>query len=392
MKYKNLRRVPGDWQSSKFGELAKITCGVAATPEYVDSSTGVPFLSARNVQNGRLNLDHFQHIPVELHNRLTKNTKPEKGDILLTRVGAGIGEAALVDIDFEFSVYVSLTLIKCRKTLDSAFAKALLNSDYYRYLATRDQFAGGGVQNLNVQMVKEYPIPVPPLPEQKKIAQILSTWDQAITATERLLENSQQRKKGLMQQLLTGKKRLPGFEGEWRFISFTDGYSVANQKSAQVKSSEYQLSGSIPVIDQGQNEIAGYCEHDSPYTDIPVIIFGDHTRALKWVDFPFCPGADGTQVLKANSILDAKFAYFILSHIELPNLGYSRHMRELKQREFKIPIEMEEQRQIANVLTIADSEIRALSERLALLSQEKKALMQQLLTGKRRVKVEANAA
>jgi type I restriction enzyme S subunit len=244
------------------------------------------------------------------------------------------------------------------------------------------------VPHISPTDIKEFPLLLPPLLEQKKIAQILCTWDQAITATERLLENSQQRKKGLMQQLLTGKKRLPGFEGEWNFISFSDGFSVANQKTSQVKSSEYQVSGTIPIVDQSQNEIAGYCENNSPYTDVPVIVFGDHTRALKWVDFPFCPGADGTQVLKAKPIMGDKFAYFILSHVELPNLGYSRHMRELKQREFKIAVDANEQRGIADVLTTADEEIQAIDKRLTCLKQEKKALMQQLLTGKRRVQAE----
>jgi type I restriction enzyme S subunit len=248
---------------------------------------------------------------------------------------------------------------------------------------------GQTMPNMNTSILSELPLMVASSrQEEDTIAQILSTWDQAITATERLLENSQRRKKGLMQQLLTGKKRLPGFEGEWNFISFSDGFSVANQKISQVKSSEYQVSGTIPIVDQSQNEIAGYCENNSPYTDVPVIVFGDHTRALKWVDFPFCPGADGTQVLKAKPIMGDKFAYFILSHVELPNLGYSRHMRELKQREFKIAVDVNEQRGIADVLTTADEEIQVIDKRLTCLKQEKKALMQQLLTGKRRVQAE----
>ena len=215
-------RYPSDWRASLFGDAAKITCGVASTPEYVSPDDGVPFFSARNVQSEKLDLSKLQYISHELHKKLTKNTKPERGDILLTRVGAGIGEAAVVDIDFEFSVYVSLTLIKCSPELNSEFVKYLLNSSYYRYLAIREQFAGGGVQNLNVQMVKEYTIPIPPLPEQRKIAQILSTWDKAIATTERLLANKQQQKKALMQRLLTGKQRFSGFEGEWKTVKFED--------------------------------------------------------------------------------------------------------------------------------------------------------------------------
>lgn len=180
--------LPDGWQLDFFEKHAKITCGIAATPEYVGADEGVPFLSARNVKNAKLKLDKFQHIKPDLHAQLTKKTKPEKGDLLLTRVGSGIGEAAVVDIDFEFSVYVSLTLIKCKNTLNVYYLKQVLNSPYYRYLATREQFAGGGVQNLNVQIVKRYKILIPPLDEQIRIASILEEWDTAIEKTEALIE------------------------------------------------------------------------------------------------------------------------------------------------------------------------------------------------------------
>jgi type I restriction enzyme S subunit len=120
--------IPEGWSSKKFGDLAKITCGVAATPEYVDKEVGVPFFSARNVQEGKLVLNKIQYIPKELHQKLTKNTKPEKGDVLMTRVGAGIGETAVVDVDYEFSVYVSLTLIKCGSKLNKEYVKFTLKS------------------------------------------------------------------------------------------------------------------------------------------------------------------------------------------------------------------------------------------------------------------------
>ena len=125
------------------------------------------------------------------------------------------------------------------------------------------------------------------------------------------------------------------------------------------------------------------------YKDLPVIIFGDHTRAVKWVDFEFAPGADGTQVLKSLSHIDTKFSYYLLLHTDIPNLGYSRHMRELKEKDFKYPVDIIEQQKIASVLTTADQEIELLEAKLAHLKDEKKALMQQLLTGKRRVKVDA---
>lgn len=196
-----------------------------------------------------------------------------------------------------------------------------------------------------------------------------------------------------MQQLLTGKKRLLDdnrvrFSGEWKYLTFDETFKIANKKSSQVKSSEFLEAGLIPIVDQSQKLIAGYCNIEIPYSDLPVIVFGDHTRCVKWVDFVFCPGADGTQVLKTSGHIEAKFGYYLLCNKDIPNLGYSRHMRELKEKDFKAPLMHEEQKKIATVLSVADEEVNALEQKTEHLKQEKKALMQQLLTGKRRVKTD----
>ena len=390
------KELPNNWEIKKFGDVAKITCGVAATPEYVDASIGIPFFSARNVQNGRLDLNYFQYISVELHKKLTKNTKPERGDILLTRVGAGIGEAAVVNIDFEFSVYVSLTLIKCSKKIESEFIKLLLNTNYYRYLATRDQFAGGGVQNLNVQMVKDYPIPVPPLLEQKKIAQILSTWDQAISATEKLLENSQQQKKALMQQLLTGKKRLLDengvkFSDEWQRIELGLLLDYQQPTPYLVESTAYSDSYETPVLTAGKTFILGYTNESSGiYQDqLPVIIFDDFTTDSKYVNFPFKAKSSAMKSLTAKKGVSIKFVFEAMQMLQFTVGGHQRHWISIFSN-LVIPLpNKKEQQQIAEVLSLADQEIETLQKKLDCLQQEKKALMQQLLTGKKRVKVAA---
>ena len=229
---------------------------------------------------------------------------------------------------------------------------------------------------------------LPPLAEQRKIADILSTWDQAIEKTEALLSNARTQKRALMQQLLTGKRRFPAFKGQpCNTGEFDDLFTVTNDKKTQVNKRDYLAKGVTPVVDQGQNFIVGYTNHEQRYSDVPVIIFGDHTRALKWVDFEFCPGADGTQLLKTTPKLDQKLGYYMLQNLELPNLGYSRHMRELKQSTFDYPPTLEEQSLLASVFSEADSEIALLEGDITKLRTEKKALMQQLLTGKRRVVV-----
>ncbi|QQR80082.1 MAG: restriction endonuclease subunit S [Deltaproteobacteria bacterium] len=199
-----LGAIPSDWSLEKFKDVTNlITCGVAATPKYANESTGRPFLSAQNVQNGRVVFENFRFIDKELFIQLTKHNKPSRGDILYTRVGAAIGEAGIIESDLEFAIYVSLTLIKVRKNkLNSSFLSHLLNSDRCRLMAKGGQFAGGGVQNLNVEIVREFPIPIPSLPEQQSIATALSDADAYIESLERLITKKRDLKKGVIQELL----------------------------------------------------------------------------------------------------------------------------------------------------------------------------------------------
>ena len=124
-----------------------ITCGVAKRPEYYNE--GIPFLSSKNVKENRFILDHYNFISVRDYNQLTKNNKPEIDDILYTRVGS-FGEAAVIDFDFDFAIFVSLTLIKPKKHIaNSRYLMYFLNSPDTRNLANNST-SGIGVQNLNV--------------------------------------------------------------------------------------------------------------------------------------------------------------------------------------------------------------------------------------------------
>ncbi|MBW8191993.1 restriction endonuclease subunit S [Neiella marina] len=312
--------------------------------------------------------------------------------ILIGRVGEYCGVTRYIDKACWITDNALYT-----KSVSSDIDKEYLVSKLKKFDLSRLRNKGGQplVSQKPIYAVK---LPIPPLPEQRKIAKILSTWDKAISTTEKLIETSKQQKKSLMQQLLTGKKRLvnsetgKAFEGEWKFSQFNELYKVANNKATQVKSGEYLESGRTPIVDQGKSIVGGYTNNEITYKDLPVIIFGDHTRIVKWVDFEFAQGADGTQVLKSHKSMDEKFAYYALLNTDIPNLGYSRHMRELKERDFKYPTSKLEQQKIASVLTAADKEIEVLEAKLANFKQEKKALMQQLLTGKRRVKLDEDVA
>ncbi|MFD3157954.1 restriction endonuclease subunit S [Haloimpatiens sp. FM7330] len=198
--------IPMEWEVDKFKNITDILrCGVASTPTYVDE--GVPFLSAQNIQDGKLSLHKYNLVSREYHEKLTKKDKPQYGDILYSRVGANYGIAAVVNSDFEFSVYVSLTLIRMKQGYDSEFYKYLLNSAVCRKQADIGVFQGAGVPNLNVKIVEKFNMIVPPLEEQQQIATILSSVDTQIEEYENEKAKLEELKKGLMQQLLTGKIR-----------------------------------------------------------------------------------------------------------------------------------------------------------------------------------------
>jgi len=205
-----LGEIPEHWQLWKFKTITSIlTCGYASTPEYVSEENGVPFLSAQNVKPGKIVLDKYNFISKKLHSELTKNKKPKKGDVLVARVGGegNIGDAALVNLDFDFSVYVSLTHIRPRKNLYNKFLIYFFQSGYSRLLAKIETQVGGGVGNLNVKDMERYKLPIPPLPEQRQIAAYLdyktNQIDRFIANRKKQIELLEEQKEAIINKAVT---------------------------------------------------------------------------------------------------------------------------------------------------------------------------------------------
>ncbi|MDC0603236.1 restriction endonuclease subunit S, partial [Aliiglaciecola sp.] len=311
---------------------------------------------------------------------------------------------------------------------NQACAALLLNDGfevdyYYQYLVSqyeniRELANSGGQQNLSAGIIKSVHIPIPPQLEQRKIAKILSTWDKAISTTERLIDNSKQQKKALMQQLLTGKKRLlddsgKPFEGEWEevklegHINFLSGHAF--------KSSEFQKNAHYKLL-RGINISQGYLRWGEDQTHYWPVDEKFNKYILEKNDIVI--SMDGSLVGRNYAIISAAniepmllvqrvarlrckstlHCQYLLQHIAsehfksyvdaVKTVTAIPHISAKDIKHFKIPLpSVEEQQKIATVLTNADREIELLEQQLADLKQEKKALMQQLLTGKRRVKV-----
>ena len=141
----------------------------------------------------------------------------------------------------------------------------------------------------------------------------------------------------------------------WNYFSFSEVVKDITGGNVKFQSNEYNSSGRFPIIDQGASEIAGYTDKEEVVKrKKDVILFGDHTKCLKYVDFDFCLGADGVKVLQPIDGLDTKFLYFYLSTIILPDVGYSRHFKFLKETKIPLP-PLATQQHIAAILDAADA-------------------------------------
>jgi type I restriction enzyme, S subunit len=142
----------------------------------------------------------------------------------------------------------------------------------------------------------------------------------------------------------------------WRRLPFDE--VVADESGGNLKTpkSEFLPAGEFAVVDQGKELVAGYVNEDSRIcrSPLPVVVFGDHTRCLKFIDFPFCMGADGIKVLRPKIDADVKYLFHFLRQLHLPDGGYDRHFKYLKRSEVIVP-PLVEQRRIAEVLDKAEA-------------------------------------
>tara|TARA_R110002020_G_scaffold5399_2_gene22553 strand:+ start:90 stop:1313 length:1224 start_codon:yes stop_codon:yes gene_type:complete len=274
---------------------------------------------------------------------------------------------------------------------------------------------------VSFKLVGKVLVDLPPLPEQQKIAKILSTWDKAIGTTERLIENSTQQKKALMQQLLTGKKRLlddegERFEGEWDWVDLEDVCDVKGGKRLPKGNALSEAKTSNPYIRVADMYMGGVDLSDIKYVPESIAPLIKNYTISKDDLFITVAGTlgivgkipnelDGANLTEnadklTNIKCDKTFLLYVMMssiiqrYIEAESTQNAQPKLALARiRGFKVPLpNLEEQQKIATVLTNADKEIELLEQQLADLQQEKKALMQVLLTGKVRVLVNGEVA
>ena len=155
-------------------------------------------------------------------------------------------------------------------------------------------------------------------------------------------------------------------------------YIKTLRKKHKIKKSEYLPNGAIPVVDQGQDFIAGYIDDTKRAYDgqLPVIVFGDHTCTLKYVDFPFAVGADGTQLIRPTKDFNIRYLYYALRDLSLEHFGYQRHFKYLKTSKVFCP-PMHVQHKIAAILSAYDDLIENNTRRIKILEDTAQTLYQE---------------
>ena len=206
---------------------------------------------------------------------------------------------------------------------------------------------GTAQDNLSWKKLSTIKFPAPPYDIQCRIADILSAYDNLIENNQKqikLLEEAAQR---LYKEWFVDL-RFPGYEDTSIVDGVPEGWVKANvgsligktTRAKQIVTSNYQKNGRIPIIDQSRDFIAGYTDDIEALVDIstPIIVFGDHTRILKLIQFPFAKGADGTQLIVSNCHnMPQRLLYCSLINIDLSNYHYARHFKYLKSEEILVP-------------------------------------------------------
>lgn len=402
--------VPNGWNIKTLNEVSKITrlAGAEYSDVWETNPNGeIIALRGYNIGNNHINLRDVERITQEMSLKLSRS-KLFKDDIVFPCVGS-IGKAYLVKEDNRFHINQNIAKLTPDETVDPLYLTyCLLSKESENQIMKFN--TSSSQPNVLVGNLRKFEFQFPKtVPEQQKIAKILSTWDKAISTTEHLIDNSTQQKKALMQQLLTGKKRLldesgKQFDGEWEEVKLSEIAQITMGSSP--KSDAYnEIGDGLPLL-QGNADIKNRKSAPRIYTSqitkechVDDILFSVRapvgTVALS--NHNACIGR-GIAAIKAKKNHSQDYLYQWLLSFELKWERYSQgstfeavNSDDIKSLNLSIP-NYKEQQKIATVLTNADKEIELLEQQLADLQQEKKALMQVLLTGKKRVVVNGEVA
>jgi len=377
--------IPEEWKVFNLEELGEFSKGkgIAKKDILENDSEGYPSIRYAEIYTS---YNYYTHsLKTKVNGESVKNSNPiTYGDILFAGSGETLEDIgkSIAYLGNEVAYAGGDIIILKQNSQHSQYLGYLLNNDIVRnQLFKLGQ--GHSVVHIYSSGLKKVKILLPPLPEQQKIAKVLSTWDKAIALQEQLITQKQALKKGLMQDLLTGKKRFPGFEEEWEEVKLGDIFTIKNGKDYK-----HLGNGEIPVY--GTGGIMTYVD-SFLYNGESVGIGRKGT-----IDKPFYLKGKFWTVdtlfycVSFKSCIP-KYLYYLFNTINWKTYNEASGVPSLSQstiKSIKIRIpKISEQQKIASVLSNFDIEIEKLITHKKSLIQQKQGLMQQLLCGEKRVKI-----
>jgi len=390
--------IPEEWEVVSFNDLRDTNVNHSITGGPFGSnlksehytSFGIRIIQLQNIGNGKFINNDFIYTSEEKAEEL-KSCLIYPNDIILAKMADPVARACIIpNLHNKFLMGSDgIRLHIDKNKYDNKYILESINYENFRRIAIA-RSTGSTRQRIGLSDLKTIPIAIASLKEQQKIAKILTTWDDAIYKQEKLIKAKEQLKKGLMQKLLSGEVRFDGFSGEWKFIRLGDLLIYEQPTKYLVSNTDYNDNYEIPVLTAGKTFILGYTnENQGIYkSDLPVIIFDDFTTAIKFVNFPFKVKSSAMKILKAkNKTTNIKLVFEMMRMIKFEANDHKRYwISEYQEIEIKLP-SIKEQQKIAQVLSTADKEIELLKNELESLKEQKKGLMQRLLTGEVRVKI-----
>jgi len=319
--------------------------GPHATPPLSD--TGAIFLGISNFNNGRLDFSDIRYISEDDLPKWTKRVIPQKNDIVFS-YEATLNLYAIIPEGFRGCLGRRMALLRVDETkADYKFLYYYFYSDAWRATVNENIVLGATVDRIPLIKFPDFPVELPPLETQHRIADILSVYDELIENNQKqikLLEEAAQR---LYKEWFVDL-RFPGHENTKIVDGVPEGWIKEKigkiikkvHRTKQIVGSEYKDEGSIPIVDQSRAFVAGYTNDLEARVDfgIPIIVFGDHTRIVKLIQFPFAKGADGTQLIISDCLeMPQRLLYCSIMNVDLSNYHYARHFKYLKEEKIMIP-------------------------------------------------------
>lgn len=279
-----------------------------------------------------------------------------------------------------------------QKEIDCIFLSYFLNTIGRKQLNCLGQ--GDSIVHIRAEDLKRYvKIPFPSLPEQKAIAGTLGIWDVGIEKLSQLIKLKEKQKKAIMQKILTGKTRLNGFSKPWKEVKLGEVCERLQQEA--IKEKQLIKNGEFPVINSGIDLYGFYNRANNRGNAVIISSHGVNAGFVSYIGIDFWAGALCHPYRSRNeNVLSTKFLYFYLKSVAgtqilrlisgsgIPFINRTK----IEKLKITVPADIEEQRAIAGTLSVCDEELALLNKKLALLREQKKSLMQQLLTGKMRLR------